>query len=75
MQSMNPNTPAMNQKEYDAKIDRMKKCGENRGPHDYIPMEWNRTETSERVTHLLCRVCFNRINVSLIYKHFPEITF
>ena len=70
---MNSNNPALNQKEYERKIDAIKVCGANRGPHNYIPVSWLKTETSEHVTHFMCTVCFTRINSQLLYQHFEEI--
>jgi hypothetical protein len=63
----------MTQKQLDRKIDEITLCGKNRGPHDYIPVTWIKVKESEHVSHLLCRICFQRINVDTIAKHFPEI--
>jgi hypothetical protein len=65
-------SPALTQKEYEDRIKKVRLCGANMGPHDYIPTEWNKTATSERVTHVMCRVCFTRVNMQLLYEHFPE---
>lgn len=64
--------PRMSQKEYDKRIDAIKVCGANRGPHDYIPIAWQRNETVEQVTTLMCRVCMNRVAVSTLYHEFSE---
>ncbi len=64
--------PRMSQKEFDSKMDKIKVCGANRGPHDYIPISWQKTTTSEHVTMLLCRVCFNRVSVSTLHEQFEE---
>ena len=63
--------PRISQKEYDKKIDAIKKCGENRGPHDYIPIQWNEV----KVEGFMCRVCFNRVSMESLEKHFPNISF
>ncbi len=63
----------MTQKEYDRKVDAITLCGKNRGPHDYIPLSWLKTNTAEHVTHLICKTCFLRINLDTITKYFPEI--
>jgi hypothetical protein len=68
-------SPNMTQKEYEGKIDKVKKCGENRGPHDYIPISWTKVDNNENVSQLLCRVCFTRLNVSLIHDHFDDANF
>jgi len=69
---MNSNTPANDKLEYDRRKQAVMLCGRNMGPHAYIPMSWIRTDTSEHVAHLLCTVCFTRVNVETLYKHFPE---
>jgi len=63
----------MSQKQFDRKIDEITLCGKNRGPHDYIPMSWIKSATSEHVSHLLCRICFTRINVQTLTQLFPEV--
>jgi hypothetical protein len=65
---------ALNQKEYDRKFDAVKVCGSNRGPHDYIPIRWERGETAEQVTHLMCRICFVRVSIKTLVENFPEAT-
>ncbi len=67
-------SPAMTQKEYEKKIDAIKVCGANRGPHDYIPITWMKTSTAENVTHLMCRVCFTRVDIGTLRTNFPEAT-
>lgn len=64
----------MSQKEYERRIDQVKKCGENRGPHDYIPVGFSRDEHTELATMLLCRVCFNRVSMKTLYENFTEFT-
>ncbi len=65
--------PRMIQKEYDRKIDAIKVCGTNRGPHDYIPIAWVKKEDKEHVTHLMCRVCFTSVNMQTLHENFPMI--
>jgi len=60
------------QQEYEKRIDRIKTCGANRGPHDYIPIEWRSGEGVEFVTTLLCRVCLNRVSIKTLYENFYE---
>jgi hypothetical protein len=71
---MNSNTPALDQKTYERKIDAIKVCGANRGPHDYIPISWSKTGTAEHVTQLMCRVCFTRVHIKTLYNQFTEAT-
>jgi uncharacterized protein YlaI len=62
----------MSQQEYEKRIDKIKVCGANRGPHDYIPIEFAKNETMEMVRMLMCRVCFNRVSIKTLYEHFGE---
>jgi hypothetical protein len=48
-------------------------CGKNRGPHDYIPIEWRTANDIERVTRLLCRICFRNISMKYLIENYPEI--
>ena len=66
-------TPARDEAEARKKKDAIEKCGKNRGPHDYIPIQWHRTETVERVTLFMCRVCFNQIQTHVLIENYPEI--
>lgn len=64
---------------YDEKEERRRResvelCGKNRGPHDYMPIEWVKTETTERVTRLLCRICFCNIGVKEILENYPSFS-
>jgi len=53
-------------------------CGKNRGPHDYIPIEWFYTEKDgiqyKRVSRFLCRVCFANINTSTLIATYKDIS-
>lgn len=64
----------MNQKEYERRIDAVAVCGKNRGPHDYIPISWLRTETSEHVTKLMCRICFNQVGIQTLMHEYPDVS-
>lgn len=55
-------------------------CGKNRGPHDYIPIEWM-TSSSEnplvvfkRVTRFLCRTCFCNVSTSTLIGSYKDIS-
>lgn len=58
-------------------------CGKNRAPHDFIAIEWVNTKMPSgvdvyekevnRITKLMCRVCFKHIEMSLLIQHYPEI--
>ena len=69
---MNSSSRQLDQKEYERRLDAVKVCGANRGPHQYIPMAWLRTESTEHVTHMMCRICFTRVNVQTLYNEFSE---
>ncbi len=50
-------------------------CGKNRGPHNYIPIEWLRTDTSERVTRIMCLTCFCHVALSNILEYSKEVKY
>lgn len=58
--------------EYKRRIDMIKVCGVNRGPHCYIPVAWVQVETQKHVETLMCTVCFQRVNMTTLYSNFPE---
>lgn len=53
-------------------------CGKNRGPHDYIPIEFMCVDDNgtkyERVTRFLCRTCFNNVRTSTLLKMYKDIS-
>lgn len=54
-------------------------CGKNRGPHDYIPIEWFYVKDEKgveykRVSRFLCRVCFKNINTGTLVKMYKDIS-
>ena len=61
------------QQELDKRIDAIKLCGANRGPHDYIPISWITASNVEKVDLLMCKVCFCRISMQTLYAHFGEL--
>ena len=65
-------TPAQDELEKKQKKDKVELCGKNRGPHDYIPIEWSITKTSKRVTRLLCRTCFVHVSVGEIVCNYSS---
>jgi hypothetical protein len=66
-------TPAQDEIEARKKKDAIELCGKNRGPHDYIPIEWFTNNNFQRVTRLICRVCFNNIAMNVLLENYPEI--
>lgn len=53
-------------------------CGKNRGPHDYIPIEWvtsgDKVTTEKRVTRFLCRVCFCNIATATLLENYNTVS-
>lgn len=55
-------------------------CGKNRGPHNYIPIEWTSTLNEsdnilvKRVTRFLCNVCFKNVNVSTLLSTYSDVS-
>lgn len=68
-------TPAHDELEARRKREAIELCGKNRGPHDYIPIEWMITPTVKRVTRMLCRTCFSNISMKDLLERYPEIKF
>lgn len=67
-------TPARDELEQRRKREAIELCGKNRGPHDYMPIEWTSGNGIERVTRLLCRVCFNNVSVKTLIEAYKEIS-
>jgi hypothetical protein len=62
------------------KKDAVELCGKNRGPHNYIPIEWNETEACKgknvkRVTRLLCIVCLCNVSMETLIGNYPNVSF
>lgn len=78
-------TPALDQQEAQRKKDRIELCGKNRGPHDYIPIEWKYSKPSselepflmqtKRVTRLLCRTCFSHVTMKTLIENYPDVSY
>jgi hypothetical protein len=66
-------TPAQDEIEVQRKKEKVEKCGKNMGPHNYIPIEWTTTESTKRVTRLICLTCFENISMSFLLSRYPEI--
>jgi len=67
--------PARDDIEARRKREAIELCGKNRGPHDYIAIEWVKTENTERVTRLLCRVCFCNISTSTLISNYEDVSY
>lgn len=68
-------TPAHDERVMRDRKEAVELCGKNRGPHDYIPIEWLKNEFTERVTRLLCRICFKHISVYNILENSIEVNY
>lgn len=67
--------PAHDERAFRDRKEAVELCGKNRGPHDYIPIEWLMTSTSKRVTRFMCRVCFNHIATSNLLENAKEVSY
>lgn len=71
-------TPALDENEARKKREAIELCGKNRGPHDYVPIEWIYVKKDEvefkRVTRLLCRVCFNNVDIKTLIASYKDIS-
>lgn len=70
-------TPAHDEQQIRRKKEAVELCGKNRGPHDYIPIEFNESEISngvkiKRVTRILCRTCFANVSIKNLLDAYPE---
>ena len=61
------------QQEWDRRIDAIKLCGRNRGPHDWIPVRWRKIEDGEQISDFMCRVCYHRVSMATLAQYFPEL--
>jgi hypothetical protein len=67
-------TPARDELEARIRREAIELCGKNRGPHDYIPIEWASAEGKKRVTRLFCRVCFCNISMKDLIENYRTLT-
>lgn len=71
--------PARDEAEARKKRQTIELCGKNRGPHDYIPIEWFYIKNDEgmefkRVSRFLCRVCFCNVNTTTLLKMYDDVS-
>ena len=70
--------PARDEAEARKKRETIELCGKNRGPHDYVPIEWlyakGEVNDYKRVTRFLCRVCFCNVNTSTLLSMYKDIS-
>jgi len=71
--------PARDEAEARKKRELIELCGKNRGPHDYIPIEWFYIKDEhgveyKRVSKLLCRVCFCNVTTATLMKMYRDVS-
>ena len=68
--------PARDEADARKKREAIELCGKNRGPHDYVPIEWRSDPEAqpERVTRFLCRVCFCNVNTSTLIANYANVS-
>jgi len=71
--------PAKDEAEARKRREEIELCGKNRGPHDYIPIEWfyKKDEMGieyKRVSRFLCRVCFNSVNTVTLLSMYKDVS-
>jgi len=72
-------TPALDEIEARRIREAIELCGKNRGPHDYVPIEWFYTKDEKgieykRVSRLLCRTCFCNVNTSTLIASYKDVS-
>jgi hypothetical protein len=71
-------TPAQDEIEARRRREKIELCGKNRGPHDYIPIEWMYVEKDgvkyKRLTRMICRVCFNNVTTNTLLDSYQSVT-
>lgn len=69
--------PVQEEVEARRKREEIELCGKNRGPHDYIPIQWKHSIKDKQrlvcVTQLLCRVCFNTVATSTLLENYRTV--
>ena len=66
--------PARDNVEIQRKREAIELCGKNRGPHDYIPIEWKECEGRKWVSRLLCKICFANVTIKTLLLHYPDVS-
>jgi len=70
--------PARDEAEARRKRELIELCGKNRGPHDYIPIEYFYVEKDsikyKRVSRFLCRVCFCNVNTTTLVAMYKDVS-
>ena len=73
--------PAQDNIEIQRKREAIELCGKNRGPHDYIPIEWKYVRENQaalievkRVTRLLCKICYAHVSIKTLLQNYPDVS-
>lgn len=70
---MKSHTPAQDEIALRAKREKVELCGKNRGPHDYIAIQWVKVNDTESVSRFMCRQCFAHVSVSHLIENYEEV--
>lgn len=69
-------TPAIDEKTKRERREAIELCGKNRGSHDYIAIEKRVTiDNCERVTRLMCLVCFRHVSIETLLQDNPPLKY
>lgn len=68
-------SPAHDERLMRTKKESVELCGKNRGPHDYIPIQWITNKEVKSVTRLMCRTCFKHVSVFHLLEHSDEVSY
>lgn len=72
-------TPAQDEIEARRIREKIELCGKNRGPHDYIPIEWMYVAKDgieyKRITRFLCRICFCNVDTSTLLASYKNVSY
>jgi hypothetical protein len=68
-------TPVHDERLVRNKRESVELCGKNRGPHNYMPIEMIKNNEIERVTRLMCTVCFTHVSVANLLEHSKEVSY
>jgi hypothetical protein len=72
-------TPALDEIEARRIREAIELCGKNRGPHDYVPIEWfssgqDNGPKHKRVTRFLCRICFCNVSTATLIANYKDLS-
>lgn len=76
---MKPQLVNYNPKDLEKRMEEIRTCGKNRGPHDYIPVVWLQKTDSENVvtkyvSKFMCRICFNSVSMETLMRQHKDLS-